>query len=190
MKNTFIVIILLLQSLQVFSQDKENLHILEADSTWLKEIIKFPLGFAKEITFEGYEDIRFPEGWSKQDSPNFWSYVFAWNISGNIKPTELMLEHNMQFYFDGLMGIGPNSFNTQSKNGSTAIFIKSKNPGNAPEYIGKIKTIDTRFTNKAMTLNVRVEVYYCEQKNNTIILFRFSPKAFEDEIWEILDKVK
>ena len=52
----FIIIIALLHNVVLFSQENENLYILEADSTWLKEVIKFPLSFAENIDYEGYED--------------------------------------------------------------------------------------------------------------------------------------
>jgi len=61
--------------------EEKHLEVLQTDSTWTKEIIKFPLGFAQEIKFEGFEDLRFPSGWAKQDSPDFWSYVWAWSIN-------------------------------------------------------------------------------------------------------------
>lgn len=77
MKNNLLTITFLFYSILSFSQEKKDLDILTTDSSWSKEVFHFPLGFAKEIHYEGTEDARFPRGWSKQNHPNFWSYVFA-----------------------------------------------------------------------------------------------------------------
>ena len=115
MKNALIIIALLLHTIVTFGQEKEDLNLLVTDSTWIKEIIKFPIGFAQEIKFEGFEDLRFPPGWSKQDSPNFWSYVWAWSINGIEGLTENEMEKNIQFYFDGLLGLSFNRNNKEEK---------------------------------------------------------------------------
>jgi hypothetical protein len=56
-------------------------------------------------------------------------------------------------------------------------------------YIGKITTFDKFFTKKIMTLNVQVEHHYCDHKNKSIIVFRFSPKLFDDPVWQTLKSV-
>ncbi|WP_439152376.1 hypothetical protein [Winogradskyella sp.] len=52
MKKIITVLIVALSVINT-SIAQEELHILEADSSWLKEIITLPLGFAQEINFEG-----------------------------------------------------------------------------------------------------------------------------------------
>lgn len=186
MKNHILIIALLSLPIVSFGQEKEDLYFLEADSTWFKEVIEFPLIFAGDIPFEGYEDLRFDEGWAKEDSPGFWSYVCAWNVNGSIDPTKTLLEDYMQLYFDGLMDVGPNSGRQEKIKGTTAIFLKE----DTSKYKGKIKTFDTRFTQKSMILNVLIETVFCEKTNTTIILFRFSPTEFTDAIWYKLNDVK
>ena len=56
-------------------------------------------------------------------------------------------------------------------------------------YIGKVKTFDTRYTNKPMTLNVLVESSYCQQEKKAILVFRFSQKEFENDVWHKLKSV-
>jgi hypothetical protein len=190
MKNNIIIILLFLNSNVIFGQEQESLNLLETDSTWTKEIIKFPLGFAKEIKFEGFEDLRFPSGWSKQESPNFWSYVWAWSIKDIEGLTEHELENNIQLYFDGLMGINFRKNTEDEIQNTNAIFIKKATSNGNYQYIGKVKTFDMRYTKKPMTLNVLVEQHYCEQKKRSIILFRFSPKSFDTAVWNTLQEVK
>lgn len=184
MKKYIIIINILCYSIVGFAQAEEYLNLLVADNTWDKEIIKFPISFAQEIKFTGYEDLRFPPGWAKKDSPEFWSYMWAWSLNDIRELTEKELETNVQLYFDGLMGI-----NNSELTKTIALFIK-KEAFNGNQYVGKVKTFDTRFTNKPMTLNVLVENFYCESENKTVIVFRFSPKDFTDDVWSKLKTVK
>ncbi len=89
--------------INAYAQENEELDILEADSTWLKEIIKFPFGFAPEINLKGYEDLRFAKDWSKPERQEFFTYAFVWNTNLTEAPTVNMLESNMRLYYDGLM---------------------------------------------------------------------------------------
>lgn len=181
-----ITVLLMFYSIIAFGQDKQQLEVFEADSTWIKEIIEFPIGFAQEIKYDGFEDLRFPQGWSKEDSPNFWSYVWAWSIKdvGDITPS--ILETNIQYYFDGLLGLDLYKIDDKHVRKTNTVFIKKDNS----HYIGKVKTFDTRYTKKPMTLNVLVETHYCKQEKKRIIHFKFSPKPFEDNVWNTLNEVK
>ena len=185
MNKHIVTILLLFFCILSYSQEEENLEVFTTDSTWIKEIIKFPINFAQDINYEGFEDLRFPQGWSNQKSPNFWSYVWAWNINGIEKPSESDLEKNVQLYFDGLLGLDFYKINDVKTPKTNAVFIKKGNT----HYIGKVKTIDTRYTKLPMTLNVLVEYNYCETQKKTIMVFRFSPKPFDNAVWETLKSV-
>ncbi|MCK0178029.1 hypothetical protein MWU50_01885 [Flavobacteriaceae bacterium S0862] len=186
MKKHIVTILLLFFCILSYSQEEESLEVFTTDSTWIKEIIKFPINFAQDINYEGFEDLRFPQGWSNQESPNFWSYVWAWNINGIEKPSESDLEKNVQLYFDGLLGLDFYKINDVKTHKTNAVFIKKGNT----QYIGKVKTVDTRYTKLPMTLNVLVVYYYCETQKKTIMVFRYSPKPFDNPVWETLNEVK
>ncbi|MCK0110169.1 hypothetical protein MWU58_12750 [Flavobacteriaceae bacterium S0825] len=186
MKKHIVTILLLFFCILSYSQEEESLEVFTTDSTWIKEIIKFPINFAQDINYEGFEDLRFPQGWSNQESPNFWSYVWAWNINGIEKPSESDLEKNVQLYFDGLLGLDFYKINDVKTPKTNAVFIKKGNT----QYVGKVKTIDTRYTKLPMTLNVLVEYYYCEIQKKTIMVFRYSPKPFDNAVWYKLNEVK
>lgn len=186
MNKHIVTILLLFFCILSYSQEEESLEVFTTDSTWKKEIIKFPISFAQDINYEGFEDLRFPQGWSNQESPNFWSYVWAWNINGIEKPSVSDLEKNVQLYFDGLLGLDFYKINDVKTPKTNAVFIKKGNT----QYVGKVKTVDTRYTKKPMTLHVQAESHYCEQTKKAIIVYRFSPKPFENDVWNTLKSVK
>jgi len=190
MKNRITIITLLFLSIGAFGQEEDQLNLFVTDSTWIKEIIKFPIGFAQEIKFEGFEDLRFPKGWSNQESPMFWSYLWAWSIKSSGELTEDDMEKNIQFYFDGLMGIGSNKNADGKIHHTSALFVKRENTSGHSEYVGKVKTFDTRYTNKPLIFHVLAEQHYCEHEKKVIIVFRYSPKTFGDNAWTQLKSVK
>lgn len=180
----------LLFSMANFGQEKDDLNLFETDSTWLKEIIKFPLGFAQEIKFKGFEDLRFPKGWANKDSPEFWSYLWGWRINEIEKLNEKDIETSIQFYFDGLMGINIRKANAEKMENTNALFIIEESSTNGSKFIGKVKTFDTRFQNAPMTLNVLVDQTYCKKQKRSILVFRFSPLPFDADVWTKLKTVE
>jgi hypothetical protein len=68
MHKIIIISLLLSCSFYSFGQQKEEINLLLADSTWGKEIIQIPFWFAPEINYKGHEDIRFAKGWADINS--------------------------------------------------------------------------------------------------------------------------
>ena len=180
MKNISTIILLFFCSTFLLGQEQDHLLFLEADTTWRKELFVFPIQHARDIDYKGAEDARFPRGWEDQKSPEFWSYVFAWNIEHDGEITATELEVDLQKYFSGLMR-GKETSVQISKKGTT---------GNSIQYTGAVKTIDNFFTKKPMTLNVIADQIYCKEKKKCIILFKFSPKEFGHEVWKKLEEPK
>ncbi|MDT0558837.1 hypothetical protein RM697_09265 [Ichthyenterobacterium sp. W332] len=187
-KGLIILLSLLLYSTLSFSQEDIEPTLLKADTTWFKESIKFPIGFAREIPYKGFGDLRFAPGFTKADHPELWSYTWAWCLD-NIKDVTVQeLEDHLELYFNGLLGL--NSEENKLKYQSTvALFIAKDITENTSKFIGKIKTYDTRYTKKPLTLNVSVTANFCKNEKKSILVFRLSPKAFDHEVWQKLNAV-
>ncbi|WP_117884306.1 serine hydrolase domain-containing protein [Aureibaculum luteum] len=181
----------ILKELEINSNELEkvDLNLIKTDSTWGQEIFIFPIHFAPEIKYEGFEDIRFAKGWAKVDSDGFWTYAFAWSVKANSALSEKEIESNLQLYFDGLM-TGVNKDKDKILPKTLAQLDKKEDTNNKIIYTGKISIFDAFTTQKKMTLNVHVENYYLERKKKAVVLFRFSPKYFEHDIWNKLNEVK
>lgn len=181
--------LLLLYSVVGFAQENSEQEILIADSTWVKEILKFPLGFAQEIKYEGHEELRFAPGFSKENSPELWSYAWAWVIKNDKSIVIEELEINLQYYFDGLLNLDP-KYNKDKPQQTLAILAKNQTKNNSiMQYIGKLKTTDTRYTHKPITLNINGEQFYCKTTKRTIIVFRLSPQDFRNDTWKTLNAI-
>lgn len=184
LKLTFLI--LLLHALSIFGQEHSFPALLESDSTWGKEIFEFPIRFAKEIDYKGYEEALFPDGWSNRDTLTFWSYAFVWYIDIDTLLSEKTLENDIQLYFDGLSDIEGRRKNGVYIPNTVALFLKK----DAATFTGKVRTYDRFTTKKLFTLNTLVEQHYCEKKKKMVILFKFSPKDFGHKVWDLLNEVK
>ena len=159
--------------------EQVKIDLLVTDSIWGKELFTFPISFAPDIPYIGIEEAQFPKGWSQKESPNFWSYVFVWDIEGNQVNSEKELEADLKTYFDGLM----NSQNTITQ------ISEKESTNNKSSYDGKVNFFDNLRTKENVSLNVRVEKQYCKKTNKSIIVFRFSPKEFNHQVWNTLEEV-
>ena len=189
MKNIIFTIAFLLCTIIALGQEEKALGVLESDTTWLKEIIKFPINFAPEINYtEGYEDLRFAKKWRSAVHEDFWCYMFAWHIKSKKKQTVETLENDIKSYYDGLMG-AVNKKKDFKVPETTVLFIKTD--GNKEtDFIGKLYVYDSFTTEAMMTLNVQVKAYYCDQTESSTILFKLSPQGFNHEIWQRFNEVK
>ena len=187
MKNHILFVCFLVSSIFGFSQEASLPEVLTADSSWTKEVIKFPLGFAPDIDFEGYEDIRFSKGWRKQDQEDFWTYAFTWKVNLTKELTIASLEQSFQLYYDGIMK-AVNKDKDFTVPESTILFIKDES-AKAPTYIGKLNVYDSFASKKMIKLNVHLEYRLCPTTQELIPLFRISPQPFDHAIWKELHNV-
>ena len=191
MKPLLLVAILLV-IISPTSAKNSQVTLLIADKDWFIEDLSFPLKFARDIKITGDVNLRFPPGWSKKANPNFWSYVWAWKIDDSDGLSERELKKNVEIYFDGLLGLNQKQFINKSfpDEKTTATFKLKEATPLTSKYTGEVKTIDTRYTKKPMTLFVQVEQYLCKEGDKSLLLFRYSPKNYKHPVWNTLSSVK
>lgn len=167
-----------------FAQQQESQNLLKVDSLWTKEVFEFPIHFAPELNYKGIEEAYFPKGWSKQNSLEYWSYVFVWQIEGKIPVSEQRLEHDLQVYFDGLMQVVNKDKDFEVPK-STSVVVKNTEA----TFKGKIRLYNAFHTKNMMVLNTLVTVFYTQNQEKTFLLFKFSPNDFDTDIWKILNSI-
>lgn len=186
-KAVLVSFIIVMNSFISFGQEIET--VLSAPDNWQSEIIPFPLGFAQEIDFVGFEDLRFAPKWSDSTSHEFWAYSFVWYIEKGPAMSEDKLTETFNLYYDGLMGVNVNSkadnANSPKLDKTLCLFLETDDG-----FIGKMRVYDRFFTKDYITLNIKVKETFCPEMNKQIILCDISPKDLEHEVWEIFDDVK
>jgi hypothetical protein len=189
-QNITLIALLFFIPALTFDQELALEDLIETNDGWGKEFFQFPLRFAPDLDFKGMEDARFPKGWGDTESPEFWSYAFAWEVEADQQISKVDLEKNLQFYFDGLLSIDmwrKNDANVQKTN--PQLVVKAVSVSNS-SYTGKMEVFESRFTKKPMTFKVTIEQYYCKQTKKAIVLFKFSPKEFGHNTWLKLAEVE
>ncbi len=184
MKHQICCLLLVLSSFIVFSQIDEEKSIL-TDSNWNKEIIEFPVDWAPKVDLNGFEELRFSPYWSNPKSDQFWSLIMAWNVKRKKPLTVKEIEQNFEGYFEGLMI--PNHWKTTFPR-PNALFLSKG--GNTTNITGKMKLFDGFHTGKMIELNIAVSQYFNKKEGKSTLLFRISPKSFDNAIWKLLRSIK
>jgi len=186
-KTVLFLCIFTISSFITIGQEEET--VLSAPDNWKSEVIHFPLGFAQQIDFVGFEDLRFAPGWSDSTSKEFWAYTFVWYIEKESAMTENKLTETFNLYYDGLMGVDVNneadSTNSNQLDETLCLFVKT-NEG----FTGKMRVYDRFFTKDYIVLNIKIKETFCPETNKQIVLCDISPKDFSHEVWKIFDDVR
>ncbi|MEE9438783.1 MAG: serine hydrolase, partial [Saprospiraceae bacterium] len=162
--------------------------LLKTDTTWGKEVFIFPFRFAKELNYKGFEEAHFPKGWIKEDSPEFWSYAFVWDVNLIDELASKVLESDLQTYFDGLME-SVNKERGKILPKTKADISKSKDSNGNTKFFGTVNIYDSFVTKKPLLLHVSVEKQDCLISKRSYIIFRFSPKNRSNNIWNTLKRI-
>lgn len=180
----YCTLVLLSYSFIGLSQNSEIPYITGADSTWTREHFTFPLGFAPEIPFEGFEEALFPKGWTKIEDPYFWTYAFVWNIDLIAALNTPQLEDYLKKYYDGLM---------RAVNKEVGLKIPSTvakiDKITEDSFQGEVTVYDAFKSKKLLKLFLTVNQTFCEEDKRSLVIFRISPKEFDDEVWISLKKL-
>jgi len=147
---------------------------------WLSETIIFPPGFAQELP-TGKEDLRFPPGWRKPDSEDFWSYAIVMQID-EPAPNAERLEEILDLYYDGLMsafGVGRDSEEPIDP-AQVKVVKTGKN-----HYEAAMHIIDGFATFKPIDIRIKL-VTESASEYQSIIKLRASPQPDEHPIWDAL----
>jgi hypothetical protein len=183
------IILFSIQACLLIAQNKEDINLLDTDSTWRKETLFFPFPFARDIDLEGQIDVRFSKGWSNQESPLFWSYAFGWDISRKEKFSETEIEQIMVSYLGGLMK-AVNRDKEFTVPEAIAVFTAHEVDSNNIIYKGKIRMYDSFFSKEIVVLNAIGEYHFCEQDDRSKLLFKLSPQDTKHEAWKYLNQAK
>jgi len=182
-KLIFIILSFFFFNSATIAQNPES--ILKAPDDWKIEIIPFPLSFAPEIKYDGFEDIRFAPGWSDIESEEFWTYHFTWLIENKTELNEQVLEEIFGLYYDGLAkAVLGEKIDTINFEKAMCLFVKTDTG-----FTGKIRTFDSFFTKEAIQLNIKVRESICENPYRHLVSFDISPKSFDHQVWKKFENV-
>jgi hypothetical protein len=135
---------------------------------WRSETIPFPLEFAPEIPHRGVEELRFAPGFFEPEAPGYFSYAFAWVVSGESALDIPTLARELTTYFRGLMGaVG------KGKKGLPALDLDRTEARIGADGRGSVVTFDAFGDGRQIDLEVTVAVQPCG--SGKAVLFTAAP---------------
>lgn len=158
---------------------------------WSIERFSLPPDFAKDIPYQGVEDIRFASGWADVKTDEYWAYAFLWWIDGQPEVNTTILEKSLKSYYNGLIArnVTPRKI-PESKLIPTVVNIHpvKTEAGDLETFEGTINMLDY-MAQIPMVLNARIHKKNCPDKNHEFVLFEISPKPANHTVWQKLNKL-
>lgn len=184
MKKLFLIAFTVISVFSYGQNTQEKELLLHIEDNWRSEQLSFPISFAPSLAYKGFEEVRFAPGWSKEGTQDFWTYSFVWYLDTNPELTPEKISRDLEAYFDGLMNLVSQGKSKEFPSKA----ILSQQPDNI-SYQGVITIYDAFFTTNALDLQVTVEESYCTTRNKHLVLFKFTPQDFDNDIWDTLNKI-
>ncbi len=168
----------------------------DAPKDWRPERIPFPLGFARELKYQGFEELRFGPGMFRPGAETYWTYVFFWWLEGDVPITRTSLEKDLLTYYRGLskaVGRGRNLKIQPEKITATLQAVAAPEPDAsrfAPLFTGSLRTYDAFQTGRLLDLNLEVSRHHFAGADRTWIFFSVSPHARNSKNWLPLRRIR
>ncbi|BDD04648.1 hypothetical protein [Aureibacter tunicatorum] len=161
----------------ITGQAQDNASLLNEPMDWKFERIDFPLDFASEIEYEGYEELRFSSGMFDVKSDEYFTYFFAFNLKHSKILSERELTSLLEKYYSGLANaVAKDKIDNQEQYFSKVIKLNDDK--------WSIKFRDC-FTNcEEIVINVQIKQ---NASNENLKIFALaSPEDFNSPLWEKL----
>lgn len=161
---------------------------------WRPERIPFPLGFAPDMKYRGFEELRFGPGMFQPGSKTYWSYGFFWWLEGKQKVNEATLKRDLEIYYKGLSKAVGGSRKLQLDLEKVSAKVKaaeseSNETGKGIHkirYTADLKTHDAFATGKLLELRAEISVHYFPELDRTWAWFSVAPKAADASVWKTM----
>lgn len=176
------------------SSAAEDSFAFSSPQGWRSERIPFPLGFAPEMKYQGFEELRFGPGMFQPKEDTYWTYGFFWWLEGKQEFDEKTLKRDLEIYYKGLSKAVGGSRKLKMDLSKVAADVEKSGPelkvaGKGIHhvlYTAKLKTYDAFATGELLDLRVEISRHYFPEKDRTWVWFSVSPKGVDDPAWRTM----
>ena len=153
----------------------------ETPEGWRYERLEFPLSFAPELDYEGFEELRFAPGMFVADSDSYFSYTLAIRLEGDHRVDRELVAGFLASYYRGL-ATPPDGPPPDEE--AFAVDVVAHPAG----FLATVDTIDTFVTGEPLRL--RFELSVREGPGHVELLGIVSPLEEEAPIWDELHAIQ
>ena len=166
-------------------------ELLPTPADWRFERIDFPLPFAPELKYQGFEELRFAPGMFKPESETYFTYVFAMKITDDAALDAAALQTLLETYFRGLSGAVAKDKKLDIDTSKISAQVRDEPPKDklARHFRATVESFDPFTTGKPLTLNVEMMVIDASQTDRRIFA-ALSPQPTDSPIWKLLRTFK
>ncbi len=187
---TTVCVSLMLAVIAVEPQPQQEL-IPPTPADWRFERIDFPLSFAPEIRYNGFEELRFAPGMFKPESDTYFTYVFVMKITDAVTLDAPALQSLLETYFRGLCRTVGKEKKFDIDTSKITAQVRPVQPDAPPtrSFSATVASFDPFVTGKPLTLNFEMLVIDKSRTDHRIFA-AISPKPADSPIWKQLRTLK
>ena len=178
--------------LSLYAEPKPGSELLpETPPDWRFERLDFPLAFAPELKFDGFEELRFAPGMFNAKSDTYFTYIFALKITNDVTIDAAKLKSLLETYYRGLcrtVAAGTDFDIDVSKISATVRKDGEGDRGSRPFRV-TLDSFDPFVTGKPLKLNLEILVVDKSRTDHRIFA-AVSPKPLESPVWKLLRQLK
>lgn len=158
---------------------------------WRFERIDFPLSFAPELKYEGFEELRFAPGMFKPESDTYFTYILAMKITNEATLDAAGLQSLLETYFRGLCGTvaKEKKFDIDVTKISAKVNADKSGAQPAGQFKATVESFDPFVTGKPITLHLEMVVIELGRTDHRIFA-AISPKPADSPVWTLLRTLK
>ncbi len=169
-----------------------------APSRWRPERIPFPLRFAPELKYRGFEELRFGPGMFQPGAETYWTYGFFWWLEGKQRVDATTLKRDLEIYYKGLSRAVWGSRKPPLDLGKVTSEVTpsevkqagAKDEIHAVRFKIRLRTYDAFATGNLLDLRAEVSVHHFAALDRTWVWFSVAPKGADEKVWSTMRSMR
>ena len=167
------------------SVTSEDAELLPAQPEgWNFERLAMPLDFAPDLGFAGFEELYFAPGMFTADAPDYFSYVAAFELEGDVTFDTNSVDDFLTSYYRGLCVSVSQGRGVELD--PEVIQVEVEDAGE--RFLATVEMVDSFVTGEPLTLHFELDVH--ARPRHTELFGMASPAARDASIWEALRELR
>jgi hypothetical protein len=162
-----------------------------APPDWRFERIDFPLEFAPQLKYDGFEELQFAPGMFNAKSDTYFTYVFALKITNDLTIDGDWLKSFLDTYYRGLCKTVAEGtdFDIDVSKITATVREDHYEAQDSRHFSVTLASFDPFVTGKPLTLNLEILLLETSRTDHRVFA-AVSPKPTESPVWKLLRKLK
>ena len=183
------LVLILLSGMTGAPAEQGNASLLpKTQEGWRYERLAFPLTFAPDLKYQGFEELRFAPGMFNPQSDTYFTYIFALRLEGEHKIDLDFVRTFLFKYYRGLCKAAGADRDPPLDLEKITVSVKKGEDQRtgAAVFLCEVVMFDAFVTGKPLTLNVEIVAADNPSAKATCLFALASPKPKSEKVWKLL----